>query len=64
MSKISIDVVAVPNSPLDPRKLNTEQMRRAIQEEVQVWVDSGHTLRAMGSRGGVMYLVFAQKVRG
>lgn len=59
MSKINIKCVTVGSGSMRQGK-----MREEIEREVQKRADQGWTLRAMGSRGGAMYLVFAEKVKG
>lgn len=65
-SKINIEVDTVPSHKLTKslrRDLNTAQMAEEIRRAVQHRANQGFTLRAMGSRGGAMYLVFAEKIK-
>jgi hypothetical protein len=59
VSKIEIKVTAVGDADMPGEKL-----RREIERECQHRANEGRTLRAMGSRGGTMYLVFAAKIKG
>ena len=43
-------------------KMNTEQLRRAVEETAQDMANKSWTLRAHGSRGGAMYCTFARKL--
>lgn len=59
VSKINIKCVTVGSGSMSRSK-----MRKEIEQAVQDRANEGWTLRAMGSRGGAMYLVFAEKAKG
>lgn len=61
MSRVKITVTTVGAGH---DQLPTETMRKAIQQDVQAQINAGRTLRAGVSRGGAVYLVYAEKVKG
>lgn len=54
-------MVKIKTIVIGHNKMNTEQMRQAIEIAVQDMANEGWTLRAHGSRGGAMYATFARK---
>lgn len=59
MSKIKIETITVGTEATP-----SEKLRKDIQDITQMRANDGWTLRAMGSRGGAMYLTFARKEKG
>jgi hypothetical protein len=57
-------MITIKTIVIGTNKMNTEQMRKAIEEVVQDMANQGWTLRAHGSRGGAMYATFAKKEKG
>lgn len=58
MAQIEIKAVIVGS-----QKTPSEALRRELEQNVQAHANEGWTLRAMTSRGGAVYCVFAKKVK-
>ena len=57
MARIKVATVGDAKTP-------GKKLERDLEAECQRQVDQGRTLRSAVSRGGAVYLVFAEKVKG
>jgi len=54
-------MIAIKATTVGSKDTPAEALRKELEQHVQMQAKQGWTLRAMASRGGTMYLVFAKK---